>query len=404
MHPFNLTCDCLYSEQANALLEMRPHLISPHPVFIHTADIERIVSIVAAVERVVALPTYQTSILDRAAPIAYPAFGPHGAFVSYDFHLTESGPQLIEINTNAGGALINAIAQQQGQRCCGAQNGNSQLAELKGAFIEMFLNEWHSQRNTLPLRQIAIVDDAPTTQYLYPEFLLFQQLFQEYGMDCIIADAKDLVARDNALWHNDIKIDLVYNRLTDFMLTNHAALRKAYANADVVLTPHPRAYALYADKRNLAVLSDTMQLQMLGVDASTRTILGAALPTTTLVDDANLHRLWAQRRQLFFKPIMGFGSKGAYRGDKLTRKVFTEIARGHYVAQRQVAPPERHVIQDGQKVTLKWDLRAYMYRGVPQLLAVRLYQGQTTNFRTPGGGFAPILYIKKDSDQRRRLC
>jgi hypothetical protein len=25
-----------------------------------------------------------------------------------------------------------------------------------------------------------------------------------------------------------------------------------------------------------------------------------------------------------------------------------------------------------------------------QLVCARLYQGQTTNFRTPGGGFAPV--------------
>ena len=29
-------------------------------------------------------------------------------------------------------------------------------------------------------------------------------------------------------------------------------------------------------------------------------------------------------------------------------------------------------------------------RGSLQLFAARLYQGQTTNFRTPGGGFAPV--------------
>ena len=27
------------------------------------------------------------------------------------------------------------------------------------------------------------------------------------------------------------------------------------------------------------------------------------------------------------------------------------------------------------------------------LAAARLYQGQTTNFRTPGGGFAPLLAL-----------
>jgi hypothetical protein len=39
---------------------------------------------------------------------------------------------------------------------------------------------------------------------------------------------------------------------------------------------------------------------------------------------------------------------------------------------------------------MKFDLRAYAYDGQVQWVAARLYQGQTTNFRTPGGGFAPV--------------
>ena len=39
---------------------------------------------------------------------------------------------------------------------------------------------------------------------------------------------------------------------------------------------------------------------------------------------------------------------------------------------------------------LKFDLRDYTYDGSVQWVAARLYQGQTTNFRTPGGGFAPV--------------
>ena len=41
---------------------------------------------------------------------------------------------------------------------------------------------------------------------------------------------------------------------------------------------------------------------------------------------------------------------------------------------------------------LKLDLRNYVYQGRVQLVAARLYQGQTTNFRTPGGGFAPVFF------------
>jgi len=33
----------------------------------------------------------------------------------------------------------------------------------------------------------------------------------------------------------------------------------------------------------------------------------------------------------------------------------------------------------------------YVYDAQVQLVAARLYRGQTTNFRTGGGGFAPVF-------------
>jgi hypothetical protein len=42
---------------------------------------------------------------------------------------------------------------------------------------------------------------------------------------------------------------------------------------------------------------------------------------------------------------------------------------------------------------LKFDIRAYTYAGQIQLLAARMYAGQTTNFRTQGGGFAPVIVV-----------
>jgi hypothetical protein len=36
------------------------------------------------------------------------------------------------------------------------------------------------------------------------------------------------------------------------------------------------------------------------------------------------------------------------------------------------------------------DVRNYVYAGRVQQRIARLYQGQTTNFRTRGGGFAPV--------------
>ena len=100
--------------------------------------------------------------------------------------------------------------------------------------------------------------------------------------------------------------------------------------------------------------------------------------------------LWRERRHLFFKPFAGFGGRAAYRGDKLTQRVWQEILAGDYIAQALVLPGERTISSQEPAQVLKFDLRDYSYDGQVQWVAARLYQGQTTNFRTPGGGFAPV--------------
>jgi uncharacterized circularly permuted ATP-grasp superfamily protein len=73
--------------------------------------------------------------------------------------------------------------------------------------------------------------------------------------------------------------------------------------------------------------------------------------------------------------------------------VWGEILAGDFVAQALVPPSERLVEVDGVLTDLKFDLRAYTYAGQVQLLAARMYSGQTTNFRTQGGGFAPVMVL-----------
>jgi hypothetical protein len=191
-------------------------------------------------------------------------------------------------------------------------------------------------------------------------------------------------------------IDLVYSRLTDFYFVEpaHAVLREAWFNDAAVITPHPRAYALYADKRNLALLSDQDALAALDLGEPDRQVLAQTVPLTRLVMDMDPDQLWADRKRYFFKPAQGFGSKAAYRGDKLTRKVFEGLlAQGDYLVQEFSPPGQRNVLVNGADNELKFDVRAYVYRGEIQLLAARVYQGQTTNMRTQGGGFSGVFVV-----------
>ncbi len=377
--------------------ERCPHLFAARPVFMSRAHMERMAEVVRAVESVVALPAYRAEVLARSAPIArHDPGGARGVFFGYDFHIAASGFGLIEINTNAGGAMLNSLLAQAQRACCPAIDALTPAAVTASTFeeriVSMFCEEWALAGNDRPLRSIAIVDEAPEQQYLYPEFLLFQRLFRRHGLEAVVAAPSEFELRGGVLRCGDLTIDLVYNRLTDFSLSAAASatLRDAYLERAIVLTPHPQAHALYADKRNLALLCDAKRLETLGVPQSTREVLMMGIPHTEVVESVHAERLWRERRRLFFKPTAGFGSRAAYRGDKVTRRVWKEILAGDYVAQELVAPGDRVTGDEAPVQTLKFDLRNYAYGGAVQWVAARLYQGQTTNFRTPGGGFAPV--------------
>ncbi|MDD5335097.1 MAG: hypothetical protein PHS32_15310 [Rhodoferax sp.] len=381
------------------IAQTRPHLFSSTVVFLANEMEQKIVAMVAAIERVVALPGYRSQALARAPAVAQHAFGPIGACMGFDFHLGADGPRLIEINTNAGGALLNVALARAQQSCCQAMDWafpqKPRADTLEQTLFDMFMAEWRCQRGAAPWGSVAIVDDDPGAQYLAPEFELFRQLFQRHGVAANVADPTALEWREGKLWHLGAPVDMVYNRLTDFYLAepHHQALRQAYEAGAVVLTPDPHAHALYADKRNLIALSQDAQLAHWSAASQDRNVLQAGVPRTELVTPERADDLWARRRQLFFKPVAGYGAKAAYRGDKLTRRVWGEILAGDFIAQALVPPSERLIEVDGVLSDLKFDIRAYSYAGQVQLLAARMYAGQTTNFRTEGGGFAPVIVV-----------
>lgn len=380
--------------------ERCPHLFADVPVFVSPMQVQQMREVIAAVERVVKLLGWEDS---RVFPLPQPAPSQAlpqrergktlGVFYGYDFHLNEQGAHLIEINSNAGGAFLNALLIDS-QRDAGLPGKAVAVENLEETFLAMFRNEWRLERGNAPLKTIAIVDQQPESQYLYAEFLLAKNLFERAGIDARIVDPLALLARDDGVYLDGNKIDLVYNRLTDFSLQQHPALRQAYLEGRMVLTPDPAHYARYADKRNLARLSDAEDLRAIAASEADIAVLQAGVPHTIVVQESMEEKLWSERKQWFFKPNSGYGSKGAYRGEKLTRRVFGEIMRADYVAQKMAAPGERAVcVNDAEAVMLKYDVRCYVYDGQIQLVAARLYQGQTTNFRTPGGGFAPVRLV-----------
>ncbi len=409
----NATCSCLTLDRAlltsalqqntgntpvfDELFAGRSSLFSDHPVFLPRFRFQEMQAVVDVICDVAESDVYCAEVLSRAPAVAKVDLGPKGAFMGFDFHITDDGPKLIEVNTNAGGAFLNAALAEAQRVCCNATRPDLKLSssQFEERVLAMFKAEWRAQRPVGELRRVAIVDERPDDQFLYPEFLLARDFFGRNGIDAVIADPAQLVVVGDRLLWRDQPVDLVYNRLVDFAFEEpaNAVLRRAYMEGLAVFTPNPRVHALYADKRNLVLLSDERALERLGVPPARRVVLSRAIPRTVEVTADNAEALWRNRRRYFFKPAAGYGSKAVYRGDKLTRAVWNHILTGGYVAQEYVPPSIRRVMLDGQPAERKVDVRLYTYGREVLAVAARLYQGQATNMRTPGGGFAPVFLL-----------
>lgn len=353
--------------------------------------IEQMQNLITAVEKVITISNEKNNNSSNSSNIRNDNL--KGIFMGYDFHLQNNNenknitPKLIEINTNAGGAflnlcLLNAIYKN---------DKNNVADKLANEFVAMFKNEFaifsNNQKN---LQTIAIVDENPSEQFLYPEFEICQKILAKNNIQTIISSPENLSIQNNNLYYNNsIKIDFVYNRLTDFYLRSNAknnALLTAYQNDFAAISPNPKIYDLYANKNNLINLSNADFLDNLNIDNQSKNILLKHIPKILKVKNNDTEYLWKQRKNLFFKTAEGYGSKAVYRGDKLTKKVFAEIIESDAYLAQEIIPPSEHLLKNINAV-MKADFRCYCYNGKIQLVATRLYQGQTTNFRTENGGF-----------------
>lgn len=274
--------------------------------------------------------------------------------LGFDFHLTADGPRLIEVNTNPGGLLL-VLAHQ---RACAGLWPHAPAQEMAPDQVEVAAAKAFAGAAA----KVAIVDDDPADQFLYPEFLLYRQVFARLGLGGDVIDASH--------WHGGF--DGVYNRLTDFDLSDpsHVALARDRAGGRVTLIPDLSAHAAYADKRHLVTLS--------------RQPACAVWVPPTRMGDEDWQSTWVERRHLFFKPTLGYGGKGGYRGDKISRATWDGLDPARMVVQKLVPPP---MVENGFKV----DIRAYAVRGRVLAFGARLYRGQMTNFRSDGGGLASVF-------------
>jgi hypothetical protein len=361
---------------------------------------ETIQRTVAALFRVAHGEAFQRHVDTGAGEVALQRPRNFGVFMGYDFHLTASGPQLIEINTNAGGALLNGLHTAA---ACDPEKLACVCAELlpvetmEQRILATFEAELALARPGARLAAVAIADQSPEAQPLRAEFELFRRLFERAGVRATVCDPGDLERTAGGLALRGEPQDLVYLRDTDWCLEapRSAALRAAYLAGEGVLTPAPREHHLLAHKARLALFSSAEALAGLGASAEDAALLAAVVPETRPLGALGIEEAWRSRREWVFKPGAAFASRAVYRGDKISRRKLDEIAAiGGFVAQRRVEPGLVDVATADGPRRMKFDVRAYAYQAQVLLLGARAYEGQVTNLRTPGGGFSAICVVR----------
>jgi hypothetical protein len=288
--------------------------------------------------------------------------------MSYDFHINSDGkPELIEINTNAAFLAL------------GLELYRFFKIDNHTGFNEILLTQMFKDeiaRTGRPLNsesRIGIIDEKPEQQRLYAEFLVYQSFLERNGLRCDILDIAETDRIQSA--------SLIYNRYTDFYLQNEASkkIRELFNSAQVDLSPHPYEYFLLADKQRFLDWNTQQEVSQ----------PSSLLPCYDLAH-AEKEKIWSERKNLFFKPKNSYGSKQVYKGAAISRKMFDGIFNENFLAQQISVPSTIKAEFEGQNLELKYDLRCYAYRDQLQLIIARLYQGQTTNLKTPGGGFSCV--------------
>jgi len=348
---------------------MTTSLASETPVPISSSDLETMLRFSRTVFRLKDNPAYLAALGDDLPAAARIATAWPSVLMGFDFHLTSSGPKLIEINNNAGGLYI-GDGRWLPQQIHAAMPGS-----LSERLVAMFPQQWAS---------IAIMDEDVTGQYMYPEMCAYADLLRASGRRACVVSPEDLHAEQGRLTYKGQVVDAIYNRHTDFYLEGEelAHIRAAYEAGAVVINPHPRSYALIGDKTRMVDWWRPGLLESC-IAAEQVAQIRAVTPETNRMAEMDNETVWRGRKQWVFKPAARHGGKGVVLGKNMSRKRFDSLDLDDTIVQQLV--PASEIELEGNQ--MKLDIRLYMHGEQLIALAGRAWRGQVTNFREAGSGW-----------------
>jgi uncharacterized circularly permuted ATP-grasp superfamily protein len=283
---------------------------------------------------------------------------------------------------------------------------------VRSMTLHALLRAFMAWRGQLERPRIAIVDwwrEVPT----YSEFQLFEQFFKDNGLDCVIADPREIEYRDGKLMSGDYHITLIYKRVLISELIERCGIEHAIVRAvreGAVCMVDSFACKILHKKASLAVLSDERNATLFS--AEERATIEAHIPWTRVVEErstmvdgrkvALLDYIGEQREQMVLKPNDEYGGKGIVLGwevshEEWSRAVSDALASPTIVQRRITLPSEPYPSVANGKVHIAdrmLDTAPYAFDGKVDGCLTRLSTAMLLNVTAGGGSTVPTLVIE----------
>ncbi|MEO8575412.1 MAG: hypothetical protein ABI556_01865 [Gemmatimonadales bacterium] len=282
-------------------------------------------------------------------------------------------------------------------------------AGVEHSLLDAF-RQWSGTREA---PRIAIVDwnEVPTRS----EFVLFCHFFEQNGLQCVIADPREMEYRGGKLYAGDLHVTLIYKRVLIDELINECGLDHAVVRAvrdRAVCMVNPFRCKLLHKKASLAVIGDEQNAEIF--TAEERRAVTMHVPWTRVVVERStefdgkkidlLPWIAENREQLVLKPNDDYGGRGIVLGwtvsaEKWDQAIHDAVESPYIVQQRVVIPEEPFPSFVDGKLDIfdrSLDTAPYVSNGrFIEGCLTRISTDELLNVTAGGGSNVPTMLLEK---------
>jgi len=230
--------------------------------------------------------------------------------------------------------------------------------ELFDSLIDIMFTKYHEFLNNNPGSQENFNKDKPVIGIVdfskdgtISEFKEFQRWFDKRGILSYIIDPRDLENREDGIYYNNKRIDLVYRRATTGRLFDHyneiEEFLTAYKEHKFCMFGSFRSQIIH-NKAIFQILSNQEYLDFL--DDTELEFISKHIPETGLLNENSIEakNIKNNKDKYILKPDDGFAGKGIKLGVETNQKDWEdfvdESVNKPYLYQNYCQPPTRKMI------------------------------------------------------------